>query len=56
VGTAHFEKLNELTVSEVSKLTSSTVDETALAIQKQQGSEGIPFGCSQNKFTFTIPV
>ena len=35
-------KLNQITVSEVTKLTSSTVDETALAILKRQGSQGIP--------------
>jgi hypothetical protein len=33
---AHIAKLNELTESEVTKLTSSTVDETALAILKRQ--------------------
>jgi hypothetical protein len=35
---ANIAKLNELTVSEVTELTSSTVDETALAILKRQGS------------------
>jgi len=39
---AHIAKLNELTISEVTNLTSSTVDETALAILKRQGSRGIP--------------
>jgi phenylalanine-4-hydroxylase len=34
---AHIAKLNELTESEVTELTSSTVDETALAILKKQG-------------------
>jgi len=38
---AHIAKLNELTESEVTELTSSTVDETALAILKRQGSHGI---------------
>jgi len=38
---AHIAKLNELTESEVTELTSSTVDETALAILKRQGSRGI---------------
>jgi hypothetical protein len=38
---AHVAKLNELTESEVTELTSSTVDETALAILKRQGSRGI---------------
>jgi len=35
---AHIAKLNELTGSAVTELTSSTVDETALAILKRQGS------------------
>jgi hypothetical protein len=34
---AHIAKLNKLTVSEVTKLTSSTVDETTLAILKRKG-------------------
>jgi len=38
---AHSAKLNELTESEVTELTSSTVDGTALAILKRQGSRGI---------------
>jgi len=38
---AHIAKLNELTESEVTKLTSSMVDETALAILKRQESRGI---------------
>jgi len=33
---AHIAKLNELTVSEVTELTSTTVDETALTILKRQ--------------------
>ena len=53
---AHIAKLNELTVSEVTELTSSTVDETALAILKQQGSRGIPIVSSQRRFKFTIQV
>jgi len=40
-GKAHIAKVNELTESEVTELTSSTVDETALAILKRQGSRGI---------------
>jgi len=52
----HITKLNKLTVSEVTKLTSSTVDETALAILKRQGSRGIPIVSSQRKFKFTIQV
>jgi len=35
---AHIAKSNELTESEVIELTSSTVEETALAILKMQGS------------------
>jgi hypothetical protein len=38
---AHIAKLNELTESEVTELTSLTVDETALAMLKRQGSLGI---------------
>ena len=38
---AHIEKLNKSTESEVTEVTSSTVDETALAILKRQGSRGI---------------
>jgi len=38
---AHIPKLNELTESEVTELTSSTVDGTALAILKRHGSCGI---------------
>jgi hypothetical protein len=38
---AHIAKLNEVTQSEVTKLTSSTVDDTALAILKRQGSRGM---------------
>jgi hypothetical protein len=52
----HITKLNELTVSEVTEITSSTVDETALAILKRQGSRDIPIVSSQRKFTFTIQL
>jgi hypothetical protein len=38
LATAHIAKLNELTESEVTELTSSTVNETALAVLKRQGS------------------
>jgi len=51
---AHIAKLNERTVSEVTELTSSTVDETALAILKRKGSRGIPIVSSQTKFKFNI--
>jgi len=53
---AQIAKLNELTVSEVTELTSSTVDETALAILKRQWSWGIRIVSSQRKFKFTIQV
>jgi hypothetical protein len=52
----HVTKLNELTVSEVTELTSSMVDETALAIQQRQGSRGILIVCSQRTIKFTIQV
>jgi len=47
---AHIEKLNKLPELEVTELTSSTVDETALAILKRQGSCGIQIVSSQRKF------
>jgi len=53
---AHIAKLNELTESEVTALTSSTVDETALAILKRQGSRGITIVSSQRKIGFDIQV
>jgi len=53
---AHIAELNELTESEVTTLTSSTVDETALAILKRQGSRGITIVCSQREFIFDIQV
>jgi hypothetical protein len=56
LATAHIAKLNEFTVSEVTELTSSTVDETALAKLKQQGSRGIPIVSSQTKIKLTIQV
>jgi len=49
---AHIAKLNELTESEVTELTSSTVDETALAILKRQGSRGITIVSLQRKTIF----
>jgi len=47
---AHIAKLNELRVSEVTEWTSSTVDETALARVKREGSPGIPIVSLQRKF------
>jgi len=52
----HIARLNELTVSEETELTCSTVAETALAILKWQGSRGIRIVSSQKKITFTIQV
>jgi len=51
---AHISKLNELTELDVTKLTSSTVDKTALAILKRQGSQGITIVSLQRKFIFDI--
>jgi hypothetical protein len=51
---AHIAKLNELTKSEVTELTSSTVDETALAILKRQGSRGIIIVSLQRTTIFDI--
>ena len=53
---AHIAKLNELTVSEVTKLTGSMVDETDLAILKRKGNRGILIVSSQRKLKFTIEV
>jgi hypothetical protein len=51
---AHIAMLNELTVSEVTELTSSTVDETALAILKRQRSRVITIVSLPRKMTFDI--
>ena len=51
---AHIAKLYELTELEVNELTSSTVDETALAILKRQGSRGITVVSSQGNMIFDI--
>jgi hypothetical protein len=51
---AHIAKLNELTESEVTELTSSTVDETAFAILKRLGSCGISIVSLQRKIIFDI--
>jgi len=53
---AHIAMFNELTESEVSELSSSTVDETALAIVKRQGSPGITIVSSQRKIILDIQV
>jgi hypothetical protein len=55
----HIAKLNELTESEVSELTSTTVDETALAILKRQGSRGITIVRMEKNFIFdslVVPI
>ena len=51
---AHIAKLNELTESSLTELTSFTVDETALAILKRQGSRGITIVSLQRKIIFDI--
>jgi len=51
---AHIAKLNKLTESEVTELTSSTLDETALAILKRQGSRGITIVSLQRKTIYDI--
>jgi len=56
LGKAHIAKINKLTESEVTELTSSTVDETALAILNRQGSRGITIVSSQRKIIFGIQV
>ena len=51
---AHIAKLHELTESEVTELTSSTVDEIALAILKRQGTRGITIINLPRKMIFDI--
>jgi len=53
---AHIAKLNELTESEVTELTSSTVDEAALAILKRHGSRGITIVSSQEKLIGNVDL
>ena len=53
---AHIAKLNKLTESEFTQLTSSTVDETALAILKRQGSRGITTLRVPSKMIFDIQL
>jgi len=53
---AHIAKLNVLTVSEVTHLTSSMVDETAFAILNRQGSWDIPIVSLWRRFKFNIQV
>jgi hypothetical protein len=51
---AYITQLIELPETEVTELTSSTVDETALAILKKQGSRGITIVSLQRKIRFDI--
>jgi len=51
---AHVAKLNELTESDVTELTSSTVDETGLSILQRQGSRGILIRSLPKEFIFNI--
>jgi len=51
---AHIAKLNNLTETEVTELTSTTVDQTALAILKRQGSRGITIVSMQREIRFDI--
>ena len=53
---ARLAKLNEFIPSEVTELTSSTVDATALVILKMQGSRGITTVSSQRMIMFDIQV
>jgi hypothetical protein len=53
---AHMAKLNELTESDVTELTSLTVDETALAILKRQESHGITIVSLQRKIIYDIQL
>jgi len=53
---AHIAKLNELTKSEVTELSSSMVNETALAILKRQGSRAITILSSLRQIIFDIQV
>jgi hypothetical protein len=51
---AHIAKLNKLTETEVTELTSSMVDETAVAILKRQGSREITMVSLQRKIWLDI--
>jgi hypothetical protein len=51
---AHIAKRNMLAESEVTEFSSSTVDESAFAILKQQGSQGITIVSLQRTFIFDI--
>ena len=51
---SHITELYELTESEVTQLTCSMVDETAVSILTRQGSRGIEIVSLQSKFKFHI--
>jgi len=51
----HIARMNKVTQSEVTKLSSSMVDETTLAILKRQASQGITLIRLQRKFILVIP-
>jgi len=54
IAKVHIVKLNESTETEVTELTRTTVDETALAILKRQGSRGITKVSMQRKIRCDI--
>jgi len=56
LGKAHITKLNKFTQWEGTELTSSTVDDSALAILRRQQSRGITIVSVQRKFIFAIQV
>jgi hypothetical protein len=53
---AHIAKLQELTESEVTELTSSMVDETTLAILKRQSSRGLSIVSMPRNMMFDIQL
>jgi len=56
VAKGHIAKLNELTESEVTELSTSKVDEKAWAILEMQGRRGITIVSLQRKFIFDIQL
>ena len=56
LGNAYITKLNKLTESGVTQLTSSMEDETASAILRRQGSQGITIVSSLRKIKLHIQV
>ena len=53
---AHIGKLQKSTESEITELTRSTVDETALAIPRREGSRGLTMVSLQSKFILDVQV